>query len=142
MKLTCQVQMIMFTFSVRNIPPHQSPQEHGAFKDNFLGVNYFQEPSSCHPRQVNFRGRGVGEANQRPWPEPRRGGHSSDESLLRLAAIPVSIQGKSSLASPRKQGKGQKQVSVHSIFAGSNQTFQSTSSLPTLCLGIWRLLRS
>lgn len=30
--------MIMFTFSVRNIPPHQSPQEHEAFKDNFLGV--------------------------------------------------------------------------------------------------------
>lgn len=48
LKLTCQVQMIMFTFSVRNIPPHQSPREHEAFKDNFLGVNYFQEPSSHH----------------------------------------------------------------------------------------------
>lgn len=54
LKLTCQVQMIMFTFSVRNIPPHKSPQEYEAFKDNFLGVDYIQESSSHHPRQVNF----------------------------------------------------------------------------------------
>lgn len=46
--------MIMFTFSVRNIPPHKSPQEYEAFKDNFLGVDYIHESSSHHPRQVNF----------------------------------------------------------------------------------------
>ena len=46
--------MIMFTFSVRNIPPYKSPQEEEAFNDNLLGVNYVQKSS----RQVNFWGGG------------------------------------------------------------------------------------
>lgn len=50
--------MIMFTFSIRNIPSYESPQGYDAFNDNLLGVNYVQESLSHHPRQVNFRGRG------------------------------------------------------------------------------------
>ena len=48
--------MIVFTFSVRNIPPHKTPQEHEAFHNNFLGVNYVRESSSHHPSHVNFLG--------------------------------------------------------------------------------------
>lgn len=51
LKLTCQVQMIVFTSSVRSNPPHKSPQEHEAFNDNLLGVNYVQESSSHPSRQ-------------------------------------------------------------------------------------------
>lgn len=123
--------MIMFTFSVRNIPPHKSLQEYAAFNDNFLGANYVQKSSSHHPRQVLPLEVGAREQAspsmapqwgcQRPARARKKRMRSGEERSLGLAAVPARIHGKSSLASPRKRCRQQKQLPVHSDSAGSNQ---------------------
>lgn len=71
------------------------------------------------------------------WTSARKEtGHSREERPIRLATVPARIQCNSLLASSRKECKKQKQMSVHSDSAGSNQTFLRAPSLSALCLRI------